>query len=232
MLGIISSSKADDNLNWKVVKKILQFGEDLHLFCQVEDCCRKSAGWGKWTPNNKLSTIFIDVKILQKDEISKYYGGTSERGFFLVIRNMTSDDLNIAYSCTYGFQISKKKILLKTDVFIEKTEIDPDGTIKDGTPEKEKPILFDLNFRLGIAACVVTVCMIAFFVVKQCIAAYHKRKLCKSDDTGTLFSNARTDSGYEPVSEQCPKANNESCVHMVNVRLCKKKRIDSLDKQE
>lgn len=96
----------------------MQYGEDLRLFCQVEDCCRQSAGWGKWTPNNKLNTIFIDVKSLQKDEKSKYFGGTSESGFFLVIRNITRDDLGIAYSCTYGFEVSEKKILLKSDVFI------------------------------------------------------------------------------------------------------------------
>ncbi|XP_063408707.1 uncharacterized protein LOC134692187 [Mytilus trossulus] len=107
--------KADDNLAWKVVKKALQFGDDLHLFCQVKNCCQKSAGWGKWTSDDHLITIFIDVKNLHNDGSLKYSGGTNKTGFFLRIRNITQGDLNISYSCTYGFQVSRKKNLLMED---------------------------------------------------------------------------------------------------------------------
>lgn len=95
----------------------MNYGEEVSLFCQVENCCQKSAGWGKWTQDNKFTTIFIDVKIVRKEENSKYYGEINKKGFILVIRNITRDDLNIDYSCTYGFQVSTKKKLLEIDVF-------------------------------------------------------------------------------------------------------------------
>lgn len=167
LMGIWFST-ADENLNWEIEKKILHYGEGLYLFCQVENCCQQSAGWGKWTSNNELATIFIDVKILQTDECSKYYGGTNNTGFFLLIRNITSDDLNIAYSCTYGFQVGKKKILLETDAFIAKTEIDPDDSIKDSTTEKENPILSDSEISSSIAE---TVFIAAVFIAAVFIAA-------------------------------------------------------------
>lgn len=99
------------------MKKVTKYGEDLSLSCQVENCCPESAGWGKWTPKNELVTIFIDVKDLNVDNISKYDGAIVNTGFSLVIRNLTRDDLNLTYSCTYGFLVSKKKMLLKTDAF-------------------------------------------------------------------------------------------------------------------
>lgn len=106
-----------DDLFWKVEKKILQYGEDLSLSCQVDSCCPETAGWGKWTFKNELTTIFIDVKNLDANDKSKYAGGTDMNGFSLVIRNLSKEDLNIAYSCTYGFLISQKKFLLETDAF-------------------------------------------------------------------------------------------------------------------
>lgn len=99
------------------MEKVTKYGEDLSLACQVENCCTKSAGWGKWTPKNELITILIDVKDLNVDNISKYDGAIVKTGFSLVIRNLTKDDLNLTYSCTYGFLVSKKKMLLKTDAF-------------------------------------------------------------------------------------------------------------------
>lgn len=96
---------------------MLQYGDDLSLVCHVDNCCLDSAGWGKWTTKNELNTIFIDVTDLDSNDNSKYAGGTHLNGFSLLIRNVSSDDLNIAYSCTYGFLVSKKKLLLRTDAF-------------------------------------------------------------------------------------------------------------------
>lgn len=101
----------------EVAKQVERYGEDLSLFCRVENCCPESAGWIKWTSENEFSTIFIDVKHLIVNESSKYDGGTNERGFFLDIRKITRQDLNMKYSCTYGFEKSEKQLLLNTDVF-------------------------------------------------------------------------------------------------------------------
>lgn len=83
----------------------------------MENCCTKSAGWGKWTSDDQFNTIFIDVKDFHNDGSLKYGGGTDKKGWFLIIRNITKHDFNISYSCTYGFQVSKKKMLLKKDAF-------------------------------------------------------------------------------------------------------------------
>lgn len=107
----------EDNLTWRIEKKALKYGEDLRLYCQVEKCCTKSAGWGKWTSDDKFNTIFIDVKDFLNDGSSKYGGGIEKTGWFLIIRNITKNDLNTSYSCTYGFQVSKKKMLLEEDAF-------------------------------------------------------------------------------------------------------------------
>lgn len=95
----------------------MQYGEDLRLSCQVENCCIKSVGWVKWTSDDEFDTIFIDVRDLGDEESLKYSGGTDERGFFLIIRNITRNDLNISYSCSYGFTFSKGKVLMEKDVF-------------------------------------------------------------------------------------------------------------------
>lgn len=121
-------------LCWVIENKILQFGKDLSLSCQVENCCPESAGWGKWTSKNEFITIFINVKDLNVDKSLKYGGRTNNRGFSLVIHNVTRDDFNIAYSCTYGFLVSKKKMLLTTDAFLTKKEVDSVVRGKDNTP--------------------------------------------------------------------------------------------------
>lgn len=95
----------------------MQYGDDLSLFCQVDNCCLEEAGWGKWTHKNELVTIFIDMRDIDAAESSKYAGETNMSGFSLVIRNLSREDLNIAYSCTYGFHVSQKKILYGIDAF-------------------------------------------------------------------------------------------------------------------
>ncbi|XP_071147577.1 uncharacterized protein [Mytilus edulis] len=144
---MICFNKAEDNLTWRIDKKALKYGEDLRLYCQVEKCCTKSAGWGKWTSDDKFDTIFIDVKYFLNDGSSKYGGGIEKTGWFLIIRNITKNDLNTSYSCTYGFQVSKKKMLLEEDAFFgpsttilieqgtKETEIIPDTFSIDGKQE-------------------------------------------------------------------------------------------------
>lgn len=71
-----------------------------------------------WSSEVDYTTLFIDVKDLDIHADSKYNGKTNKTGIFLVIRNVTRDDLNSTYSCTYGFQVGTKKILLDSDAFI------------------------------------------------------------------------------------------------------------------
>ncbi|CAC5383960.1 unnamed protein product [Mytilus coruscus] len=157
-------SKTDEyNLSWKAENKVLQYGDDLSLFCPVDNCCLESAGWGKWTSKDELTTIFIDVKDLDSNDTSKYAGGTYSNGFSLLIRNFSREDLNIAYSCTYGFQVSQKKILLWTDAFRSKPEIDH--------MKENKPVIIGLIIALSLlllaVACVVVVVICVYLKKKS-----------------------------------------------------------------
>lgn len=83
------------------------------LVCNVSNCCPKSAGWDKYTPQQR--TIIIDVKTWRPTK--KYDGNILTDGYTLVIRNLTEQDLNISYSCVYGSSLGDKKYLLEENVF-------------------------------------------------------------------------------------------------------------------
>lgn len=166
---LICFSKADDKLKWKIEKKALQYGSDLRLYCHVENCCTKSAGWGKWTPDDQFQTIFIDVKRLREEKNLKYGGGTDATGFFLIINNVTKEDLNVSYSCTYGFLVSKKKMLLDKNAFIGMSKITTDIDSKPGLNLK-----IILYFLLAFAA-------VAVALVVGIIIVTHQRRLQKQN---------------------------------------------------
>ncbi|XP_052083520.1 uncharacterized protein LOC127720810 [Mytilus californianus] len=165
------------NLTWKVAKKVWKYGEDLSLYCQVENCCLDSSGWIKWTSKNEFSTIFIDVKDLTVAGSSKYNGKINENGFFLVLRNITREDFNVYYSCTYGFHVSKKKILLETDAFFAKTQID------NGVSSEDKEFRISLPW-VAFALCIFWLVPVVIIVVvckKQKRDAINKESTHRKD---------------------------------------------------
>lgn len=91
------------------------------LFCIVDNCCVKLAGWIKFVPNYK--TIYLDVRDSTESTSTKdkYAASTNSTGFSLVIKNLQKEDLNIKYACAYGFEKSQEKLLLQSDVFIGKS---------------------------------------------------------------------------------------------------------------
>ncbi|CAG2197200.1 CERK [Mytilus edulis] len=104
-------------LDWVVNERVSGYGDNVTLFCLVDDCCKKVSGWIKFDPDYK--TIFLDVqdfkhKTSKKD---KYAATTNRTGFGLVIKNVRQDDFNIKYLCSYGFKKSSQKVLSKSDVF-------------------------------------------------------------------------------------------------------------------
>ncbi|XP_071141116.1 uncharacterized protein [Mytilus edulis] len=100
-------------LEWTVVEKITEYGQNVTLFCNVSHCCPKYSGWDRWTTVQQ--TLFIDVKT--KTSNKKYDGKVINDGYTLVIKNLTKNDLNVSYSCVYGATIGERKILLEEDVF-------------------------------------------------------------------------------------------------------------------
>ena len=55
--------------------------------------------------------LWIDVKGVFPDSKAKYVPFINSSGFALTIRNFTTEDLGIKYSCTYGFKEGKPKVL-------------------------------------------------------------------------------------------------------------------------
>ncbi|XP_076116608.1 uncharacterized protein LOC143084077 [Mytilus galloprovincialis] len=101
------------NLEWKVLKKITEYGQNVTLVCNVSNCCPKTTGWDKYTPQQR--TIIIDLKTWRPT--TKYDGHILTDGYTLVIQNLTKQDLNISYSCVYGSSLGDKKYLLEENVF-------------------------------------------------------------------------------------------------------------------
>ncbi|XP_063397274.1 uncharacterized protein LOC134681559 [Mytilus trossulus] len=100
-------------LEWTVVGKVTDYGQNVTLFCNVSHCCPDDAGWDRWTPVQQ--TLFIDVKSGGGE--NKYDGKVLRDGYTLIIQNLTKDDLNVSYSCLYGVTLGERKFLQKEDVF-------------------------------------------------------------------------------------------------------------------
>ncbi|VDI65629.1 Hypothetical predicted protein, partial [Mytilus galloprovincialis] len=100
-------------LEWLVVGKVTEYGQNVTLFCNVSNCCPKDSGWDMWIPQQR--TLFIDVKTGRPNR--KYDGKVLKDGYTLIIQNLTEKDLNVSYSCLYGVTYGEIKFLLEEDVF-------------------------------------------------------------------------------------------------------------------
>ena len=96
-------------LQWIVKEKVTDYGQDLTLFCPVGNCCSEPPGWFVGS-----KTIILDVRTYSNDPKVRYHGTNDTDGFGVVIRN-----LNVNYSCIYGFNQSNPKNLFHGDVFKE-----------------------------------------------------------------------------------------------------------------
>jgi hypothetical protein len=101
-------------LQWVVKEKVTAYGQNLILFCPVENCCSERTAWSIGD-----KSIILDIKTFSNDPNVKYHGEYSTDGFSFVIRNLSKADLNVTYHCSYGFIQSIPKKLLHGDVFRE-----------------------------------------------------------------------------------------------------------------
>ncbi|CAC5417600.1 unnamed protein product [Mytilus coruscus] len=101
-------------LDWIVNEKVSGYGDNLTLFCLIDECCTKAAGWIKFDPDYK--TIYLDVQNSKNDTSKdKYAATTNSTGFSLVIKKLQKGDIDIKYSCVYGFEKSREKVLFQSD---------------------------------------------------------------------------------------------------------------------
>jgi hypothetical protein len=101
-------------LQWVVREKVTAYGENLILFCPVDNCCSKPV---RWSVGPK--SIILEVKTFSNHPKVKYHGTYNKDGHAVVIRNLSEADLNVTYRCSYGFDQSTPKYLLHDDVFKE-----------------------------------------------------------------------------------------------------------------
>ncbi|CAG2249519.1 unnamed protein product [Mytilus edulis] len=80
-------------LEWIVDQKVSSYRHDLTLFCNVGTCCEYQFRWSKWKSKSQFSPPYING-----DKDYKYDEKQNRSGFFLTIRNLREDDLNIEYS--------------------------------------------------------------------------------------------------------------------------------------
>ncbi|CAG2225119.1 unnamed protein product [Mytilus edulis] len=113
LLVVIYCKITQGVLEWIVVGKVTDYGQNVTLFCNVSHCCPDDAGWDRWTPVQQ--TLFIDVKAGGGGK--KYDGKVMRDGYTLIIQNLTKDDLNVSYSCLYGVTLGERKFLQEEDVF-------------------------------------------------------------------------------------------------------------------
>ncbi|XP_076111492.1 uncharacterized protein LOC143079785 isoform X2 [Mytilus galloprovincialis] len=94
---------------------VTDYGQNLTLFCKVDNCCIKDSGWVQWNYDSiDFRTLIIDVTGFRNE---KYSGKKRQDGFTLVISRLNETDLNRNYSCTYGGKTGAKKLLLKEEAF-------------------------------------------------------------------------------------------------------------------
>ncbi|XP_076108959.1 uncharacterized protein LOC143076948 [Mytilus galloprovincialis] len=123
LLIIIYCHKIKGVLEWTVVGKVTDYGQNVTLFCHVPNCCPKNAGWEMWTPHQR--TLFIDVKTGRSNK--KYDGKVGKDGYTLIIQNLTKQDLNVSYLCLYDVTFSERKFLLEEDVFLNISTTQPNA---------------------------------------------------------------------------------------------------------
>jgi hypothetical protein len=73
-------SKYLGQLQWVVKEKVTAYGQNLILFCPVENCCSNQTAWFVGD-----KSIIVDIKKFSNDPNVKYHGTISTDGFGFVI---------------------------------------------------------------------------------------------------------------------------------------------------
>lgn len=95
-------------VSWKVVTSV-GLGCEVKLFCNVsgfDECCASNTR--RWS-----RTVDAEPKVLTFNGVSTYPDKFTEdlkpTGFNLVIKNLNQSDVDVFYTCSYGFSSSESK---------------------------------------------------------------------------------------------------------------------------
>ncbi|XP_063442464.1 uncharacterized protein LOC134722767 [Mytilus trossulus] len=105
---------SEAKVEWEVEKTISEYGQDLELFCTADDYELSSQKSKRWYKGSKQKLLTFNDG---SENITKYKASIESNGFRLLIKNLTKNDVNITYMCSYSFSKSENLLLLVKDVF-------------------------------------------------------------------------------------------------------------------
>ncbi|CAC5379748.1 BIRC7_8 [Mytilus coruscus] len=136
-------------IKWIVEKKVNNYGQNLKLFCKADNCC--SANMTKrWFGGPQQTPLWLSSSkdSAEKSENAKYMFTIEKNGFGLVIKNITVEDINVTYKCSYNFE-EASDMLYSSDAFSDKQENSEKNTIGQNSVENSS------NYIPVIVPCVV-----------------------------------------------------------------------------
>jgi len=110
-----------------------KLGQDLTLFCKVDNCTVHEIK--RWYGGPDVKPLMSNSGI--STDKTKYNTSIEKNGFILTILNLTFEDLNVSYTCSCGFDIDKH-ILYIEDVYTGKCNnknVDIKFSAHDAFPE-------------------------------------------------------------------------------------------------
>lgn len=203
----ISFHKGLGVLRWRVGNKLFDYGQNLELLCNVSNCCFQASGWDIWSPER--TQIFKDIRTVNTSASGKYSGEIYTDGFTLIISNLSEDDVNVSYSCSYGLQMGKAIFLHESAVFSRNdiaAEPGPYPNGDQGISHTDKSELSD-----GVIAVIV----IAVLVLIIVLLGLGMFKVITCSESGT-FSKDKNESTEKIKFTVCNKSEQKIEVSFVS----------------
>jgi hypothetical protein len=92
-----------------------KLGQDLTLFCKVDNCTVNEKRIWRGGPDDKVLMVNSGIST----DKTKYSTSIEKHGIILTILNLTVKDLNVSYECSCNFDLDKHMLYLE-DVYTGK----------------------------------------------------------------------------------------------------------------
>ena len=96
-------------VKWTVRDTSSKLGQDLTLFCKVDNCTVHETKRWYGGPDNKVLMVNNGIST----DKAKYNTAIVKNGFILTILNLTVKDLKVSYMCSCGLDFDKHILYIK-----------------------------------------------------------------------------------------------------------------------
>ncbi|CAC5383213.1 unnamed protein product [Mytilus coruscus] len=105
-----------DKIHWELLTKPAVFGDAIMLDCRLPEnaCCNRYTR--RWLGGHGLRLLVMDGVSTRPEKYSEVFNDET-RSSKLTIHAFNSEDVNIPYECTYGFQTYIKELALSENIF-------------------------------------------------------------------------------------------------------------------